>query len=34
MNARLVMFLCATTLLLTGCIRSPIDAKKTEHQDR
>ena len=28
MNARLVMFLCATTLLLTGCIRSPIDAKK------
>lgn len=28
MNIRLVIFSCALTLLLTGCSRSPIDAKK------
>lgn len=28
MNIRIVIFSCALTLLLTGCSRSPIDAKK------
>lgn len=30
MNARTAIFICITTCLLSGCARSPIDAKKTK----